>query len=104
MSKVKHVRVRLMTVGQVTTCDALEYQGDVWLVPKWIDTPAAGTRQPERMIRTPKAALQSIPQNPAYAYFLQWPVPPSFLTATAPLPPYESFELVLLPSLTLPLS
>ena len=31
----------------------------------------AGTQQPERMIRTPKAVLQSIPQNPAYAYFLQ---------------------------------
>ena len=37
--------------GVLSDCEAVEYQGAVWLVPKWLAFPDKGYTKPERMIR-----------------------------------------------------
>jgi hypothetical protein len=37
--------------GVIADCDAVEYQGAIWLVPNWLPFPNEGYGKPERMIR-----------------------------------------------------
>jgi len=37
--------------GVLTDCPAIDYQGAIWLVPKWLPLPDEGHAKPERMIR-----------------------------------------------------
>ena len=37
--------------GTLCDCAAYEYQGAIWLVPKWLPFPEEGYAKPERMIR-----------------------------------------------------
>jgi hypothetical protein len=37
--------------GVIANCDAVEYRGTIWLVPKWLPFPNEGYGKPERMIR-----------------------------------------------------
>jgi hypothetical protein len=41
-------------------CGAVEYQGAIWLVPKWLPYPAEGYAKPERMIRLDQFRYQSL--------------------------------------------
>jgi hypothetical protein len=52
MADSKTYRVMLgFENGEMTHCAAVDYQGAVWLVPKWIPFPDEGYAKPERMIR-----------------------------------------------------
>src|ERR1700739_3963138 len=52
--------------GEVGQCGAIEHDGAVWLVPKWLPFPEQGYTQPERMIRLDQFRYQTI-QQPADA-------------------------------------
>ena len=36
--------------GTVAVCTAVEHQGQIWIVPKWLSLPDEGYATPERMI------------------------------------------------------
>jgi hypothetical protein len=44
--------------GELGTCSAIEYQGALWLVPKWLSFPERGYAKPERMIPLAKFQCQ----------------------------------------------
>ncbi len=46
------------TDGSVETCTAIEHQGAVWLVPKWLPHSDEGYAKPERMIRLDQSQYQ----------------------------------------------
>ena len=37
--------------GRMTHCPAVQYEGQIWLVPKWLPFPDEGYMKPERMIQ-----------------------------------------------------
>src|SRR6476660_1293076 len=45
--------------GASQECDAIKYDGKLWLVPQWLDEPGSGTTKPRRIIR-----IDSLPHEP----------------------------------------
>ena len=45
--------------GAIQECDAIKYDGKLWLVPQWLDEPGRGTTKPRRIIR-----IDSLPHEP----------------------------------------
>jgi hypothetical protein len=46
--------------GVMCSCDAVEYEGAAWLVPKWLPYPNEGYAKPERMIRLDQFQYQRL--------------------------------------------
>ncbi len=59
--------------GEMTHCDAVEYDDTIWLVPRWID--AGEYRTPERMLRLDQFAHQMFPAPSAINIAVNEPVP-----------------------------
>jgi len=51
MPDVRLFKVAVMVDDRLGTCPAVEYEGAVWLVPKWLPLPNEQGAKPERMIR-----------------------------------------------------
>jgi hypothetical protein len=49
--------------GQTYLVDTIEHEGDLWLVPKWLDPTYPSMRKPARIIRLPKGRLQDLGAN-----------------------------------------
>lgn len=80
--------------------DAIEHEGAVWLIPKWLICRAEGWRQPERLIRADQADLQSFQAN-GCRYLLQRPISRLAVETATPLGPPAT--VVLAPELRFPL-
>jgi hypothetical protein len=46
--------------GVMATCSAVEYEGAIWLVTKWLPFHGRGYAKPERMIRLEQFQFQRI--------------------------------------------
>jgi len=63
--------------------DTIEYEGELWLVPEWIDdTPAKGYSMPVRIIRVP--GLQPAGQSVSDDYVLANPLPKGVFEGNIP--------------------
>ena len=69
MTPVKLLKVLMALEGEtkVFECPAIEYDGAVWLVPRWLPTSEEGCVMPERLIRLNQFAHQKLgrPDDPA---------------------------------------
>jgi hypothetical protein len=79
MTDVKLLKVMMALEGdpRIFECPAIEYEGAVWLVPRWLPTtPADGYAMPERLVRLDQFAHQKLgaPGDPA-DYAINIPVP-----------------------------
>jgi hypothetical protein len=61
--------------GQMGHCAAIENDGAVWLVPKWLPFPEQGYTMPERMIRLDQFRYQAIEQPASADYGINDPLP-----------------------------
>jgi hypothetical protein len=61
--------------GEMTHCDAVEYDDTLWLVPKWLDVPAEGYRTPERMLRLDQFQHRMFPAPSPINIAVSEPVP-----------------------------
>lgn len=70
--------------GALLECDTVEYQGELWLVPAWIEGPMPGTEQPARLIGLPTGLPLSEP-GPEYEadYLLSSPLSKATLAGHA---------------------
>lgn len=59
--------------GEMTHCDAVEYDETIWLVPRWIDI--GNYRTPERMLRLDQFAHQMFPPPAAINIAVNEPLP-----------------------------
>jgi hypothetical protein len=59
--------------GEMTHCDAVEYDDTIWLVPRWID--AGKYRTPERMLRLVQFAHPMFPPASAIYIAVNEPIP-----------------------------
>ena len=63
--------------------DTIEYEGDLWLVPEWIDNSSEGYSRPTRIIR-----LTFLPHTRGFSedeYVLQNPIPKFVFEGHVPL-------------------
>lgn len=56
--EVFKVMVPFSDIGQLSKCDAINYEGSVWLVPYWIGDPITGLSKPVRIVRVNQFDLQ----------------------------------------------
>jgi hypothetical protein len=61
--------------GVMGECGALEYEGAIWLVPKWLPFPLEGYTKPERMILLDQFRYQSFPQPADADFAINDPLP-----------------------------
>ena len=86
--------------GAVQECDAIKYDGKLWLVPQWLDEPGRGTTKPRRMIRIDSLPHQPM-TNPAYGldFILNGPLPKTVLDGVATPEQAAQYEIVELPEM-----
>mgnify|MGYP006891166527 CR=1 FL=1 len=85
--------------GNTFIADGLEYQGAVWIVPKWLNYPTEGNRKPERIIRLQKDETQHAPNSSICLYSAKYPLPASLLSALNQSQIPEGYAVQFLPDL-----
>ena len=74
----KILKVMLSVQGErnIFECSAIEHEGALWLVPRWLPTQGDGYAMPERLIRFDQFAYQTLakPRDPA-DYAINVPIP-----------------------------
>lgn len=58
--QILKIMVPYSDVGDIGICDAIEYQGGIWLVPYWLDHPTLKVRKPIRIVRVDLLGLQQM--------------------------------------------
>ena len=86
--------------GAIQECDAIKYDGKLWLVPQWLDEPGRGTTKPRRMIRIDSLPHQPM-TNPAFGldFILNGPLPKAVLDGAATPEQAAQYEIVELPEI-----
>jgi hypothetical protein len=68
MTDIKLLKVMMALEGEprIFECPAIEYEGAVWLVPRWLPMSEEGYVMPERIIRLDQFAHQKLgrPEDP----------------------------------------
>ena len=85
--------------SKISLCDAIEYEGKLWLVPEWIGAKGGTYRSPARIIRFDN--LSYAPVDPKYParYVLRAPVPKELLNCAARPRANSGFEIVEAPDI-----
>jgi hypothetical protein len=90
------------TDGVIHKCDAIEYDGKLWLVPHWLEVLQQRVSKPARMIRFDNQQHQDVRGSKFGDYVLSGPVPKVLLDRTTPKQPVAGFEYVELPDVEIP--
>jgi len=61
--------------GHVYKCDTIEYRGNLWLVPSWIENNETGESKPERIINIKNVRYQTMDTDGDYHLVLNEPIP-----------------------------
>ena len=102
--KIFTVMIPFSDCGEISKCDAIEYEGGLWLVPMWLDNQTTRERKPLRIIRVDKLDLTPNPQNSPFGDFLApaMTIPKSLLEGRSQ--PEEPIVVVESPNISFPLS
>ena len=91
--KIFTVMIPFSDCGEISKCDAIEYQGKIWLVPSWTEYPSLGVKKPVRIVHLGERGLK--PSNFADCQYMAEAMllPKSVLEGRAqPLAPIEVVE------------
>lgn len=80
---VKQALIIIEGTNGLSTCDIIEHDGMLWLVPEWRDNPAEGWTMPQRIVLALAFGLQETAQQ-NHQYLLQMPVPEALLEGGPP--------------------
>jgi hypothetical protein len=90
--------------GGISKCDAIEFDGKLWLVPRWLDFPAQGLTKPARLVRFDTLLHQATSNSLQEAdYVLNQPIPGELFEIRTPKEPILGFEFLELPEVSFPL-
>jgi hypothetical protein len=64
--KVFKVIVQLADTSEVSMCDAIEFEGQTWLVPQWFEVPSESKTIPRRIIPLAKLRHQKMSSGNPY--------------------------------------
>lgn len=83
--------------------DAIEYEGKLWLVPEWSDSPVLGYRIPTRIISLETLRYQRWEAGPYAEYVINDPMPIDVLEGRAPPEVLSKYVVVEMPDIRFPL-
>ncbi|TXC68168.1 hypothetical protein FSZ31_10735 [Sphingorhabdus soli] len=66
--------------NKIFKCDVVRHEGDLWLVPEWLDNTSEGWSKPARIIRLPHPRQESGKGR----YTIQRPIPKWYLDGPWP--------------------
>ena len=89
------------TRGSVYKMDTIEHEGQMWLVPEWIDIPGEGWSTPVRIIRLDGLAHQKSAHRD-YDYFLNNPLPKSVFDGEIPTEVESEYVVIENPNIKVP--
>jgi len=98
------VKIRKTIVGfddsnSLLAVDTIEYEGKLWLVPKWLESPTEGWRQPAHII-----CLTTLPHEKwGDRFLLRCPMPRAVFDGRRQQETKGEFVVVNLPDVRLPL-
>lgn len=98
---MKVFKTLVASEGGIYKFDTIEYQGGLWLVPKWIDMPSEGYVSPMRLIRMDVLPHQRTPGGPG-DYMLNHPVPRAVLDGNVSPQSAKAFVVLEQPDLKIP--
>jgi hypothetical protein len=84
--------------NKILQCDTIEHEGKIWLVPKWLASPAEGVQRPERIVRIDLLPHQKLDRKPGGIpadYVLNVPIPRDVLDG--PILPGKGSEFEVVP-------
>jgi hypothetical protein len=86
--------------GAIQGCDAIKYDGKLWLVPQWLDEPGRGTTKTRRIIRIDLLPHQPM-TNPSFGldFILNGPLPKTVLDGVATPEQAAQYGIVELPEI-----
>lgn len=72
----------------------IEFEGQFWLVPTWLDLPRKGWSKPGRLICLSSLPHQQMMDNPDHQFVVRYPIPKSLLSG--PIPPELAAQYVVI--------
>jgi len=88
--------------GNTYSIDTIEFEGGLWLVPRWFVTPYPQMYKPARMIRMDTLTHNLVGEDlvpGVTVYAIDDPIPKSVLDGTSPSPPGQRFVVLMAPEL-----
>jgi hypothetical protein len=77
---VKILKTAIDGTGAVCSMDTVEYQGEFWLVPSWLEAPWNGWRMPSKIVSLSRLGYEHTPDNSLGDFKLLIALEPSSLT------------------------
>lgn len=91
-------KVRVFIEDEIGTCDGIEWQGKLWLVPLWIDSKGSPGSTPLRAIRFDTLPHRSV-NFEGLRYWIDAPLPKSLFSTEGPSTPMPGFEVEVMPGI-----
>ncbi len=88
--------------SQLRTCDTIEHEGGLWLVPRWNVAPTEGWRKPARIIRMDTLPHQEMSEAWEQDFSLQYPIPKAVLFCQTPPEEAHGFDVIDQPDIMFP--
>jgi hypothetical protein len=101
--KVYKVLVGFDDSGGIFTCDAVEHEGGMWLVPMWLEEPATRSRRPLRIVRMDTLPHQKMPANWQQDFVLNEPMPRAVFEGRVPQGQEAKYVVIEAPEISLPI-
>jgi hypothetical protein len=79
----RRLTVAIASGTKIYESDAIEFEGQFWLVSSWLEAPALGYEIPERIVLMETLRYQRAPQNFSCELVLNDPIPTEVLDGIA---------------------
>lgn len=102
--KIFKVLVQIAEDGSFGTCDAIEYNKRIWLVPQWLESSTQAATRPRRLIPLDIFEHQKLSPSNAYGadYSLRDPMPKQIFGEKISEQLATLFQVVELPDIEIP--
>ncbi len=89
--------------NDILCIDTIEYDGKMWLVPRWLEAPFEGWKTPERIILLDSLDRQKAPADYEADFVLQSPIPKDVFEGRIPKGSEGEFVVIELPDVKIPI-
>ncbi len=89
--------------GKIFEIDTIEYDGKMWLVPRWLEAPSEGWKTPARIILLDSLDHQAAPAGFEADFLLKLPMPKDVFEGRTPKRSEGEFVVIERPDVKIPI-
>ena len=94
----------LIAGGGILQMDVIKHEGKHWLVPNWFENKDEGWQTPERIVLLDVIPHRQMPDNQAWQFLIEFPVPRELFFDPDPSKAGKQFVVQMMPGIRLPLA